>query len=156
MMKGIKICGDCANYDWKKHKCKICKDKGKPTDPFYTDCPLPDVEEVKHSTKENKYIRIDDAIKIICYECSVQHLCALNGGRERCKRYNRLANFRAADVEEVRHGEWEVIPPPKKYVSGTFCKFRCSECDTVYECSSRFCPNCGARMDGKEQRNGQD
>ena len=43
-MKGIKLCGECANYDWKKHKCKIgCNDDSNAQAPFYGDCPLPDV-----------------------------------------------------------------------------------------------------------------
>lgn len=41
-MKGIKLCGECANYSYKKHKCLLGCNKG--TDPrskFYDDCPLP-------------------------------------------------------------------------------------------------------------------
>lgn len=52
-MKGITLCADCAYYDLKKHKCN----RGATVDPdiskghdvrFYVDCPLPDVEPVKH------------------------------------------------------------------------------------------------------------
>ena len=68
-MKGIKICGGCANYDWKKHKCKICEDEGKPTDPFYADCPLPDVEEFKVGFwKESDFIHG----MLTCSECGAQ------------------------------------------------------------------------------------
>ncbi len=43
-MKGIKLCGECGNYDWKKHKCKIgCNDDSNAQASFYGDCPLPDV-----------------------------------------------------------------------------------------------------------------
>ena len=43
-MKGIKMCGECVNYDWKKHKCKIgCNDDSDARSSFYGDCPLPDV-----------------------------------------------------------------------------------------------------------------
>ena len=43
-MKGIKLCGDCVNYDWKKHKCKIgCNDDSNAQASFYGDCPLPSV-----------------------------------------------------------------------------------------------------------------
>lgn len=46
----------------------------------------------------------------------------------------------AADVVEVRHGEWKKRGNEKK----------CSVCDFIYysnndECT--YCPNCGARMD---------
>ena len=52
--------------------------------------------------------------------------------------------------DSVRHGAWEMLPPPKKYESGTYCRFRCSECDVIFDHSSRYCSACGARMDGKE------
>lgn len=61
-MKGIKNCGECADYDWRRHKCRICKDEGTAQDPFYADCPLPDVETVRHAywtcvnTDENVYM----------------------------------------------------------------------------------------------------
>lgn len=52
-MKGITLCSDCAYYDLKKHKCN----RGATVDPdiskghdvrFYVDCPLDDVEPVRH------------------------------------------------------------------------------------------------------------
>ena len=55
-MKGIKLCGECINYDWKKHKCKIgCNDDSNARSSFYGDCPLPDVvpkSEVKKIFEE--------------------------------------------------------------------------------------------------------
>ena len=60
------------------------------------------------------------------------------------------------DVEPVRHGHWKVVNDSyggKAYI----CE--CSECEDtvwVYKDSDRkwnYCPNCGARMDGKEQEN---
>ena len=36
----IYCCGDCINYDWKKHRCKRgASEEGKPTDNFFRDCP---------------------------------------------------------------------------------------------------------------------
>lgn len=43
IMKGITCCADCAYYNMKKHRCTRATDKGKPTDHFYADCPLPTV-----------------------------------------------------------------------------------------------------------------
>ena len=55
----------------------------------------------------------------------------------------------AADVVEVRHGEW--ISDDADII------FHCSECDTQvstswdYESDWDYCPNCGAKMDGKRR-----
>ena len=52
-MKGIKMCGECGNYDWKKHKCKMgCNDDSDAQASFYGDCPLPDVAPKSEVIKE--------------------------------------------------------------------------------------------------------
>ena len=58
-----------------------------------------------------------------------------------------------ADVTEVRHGKWltweEQFPnrkPTKKNNLGVFCNNCHSHADNMTD----YCPNCGARMDGKE------
>ena len=61
-----------------------------------------------------------------------------------------LANFPTADVVEVRHGEWVDK-------GGYFPN--CSECDTWTDWSNgtaelNYCPNCGAKMDGKGYNDG--
>jgi len=69
-----------------------------------------------------------------------------------------LATFPSADVEPIRHGRWDIIE---------YEYFTCSECgydfwngcDCTAEAKEKltngvypnYCPNCGARMDGKEQ-----
>lgn len=49
-----------------------------------------------------------------------------------------------ADVEEVKHGEWEKFEIPHM--------MRCSECGVsdldIHRTKFAFCPNCGAKMDG--------
>ena len=46
-MKGIKLCAECADYNWKKHKCNRGSSiETNARDPFYDDCPLPEVVEV--------------------------------------------------------------------------------------------------------------
>lgn len=61
-MKGIKLCGECINYDWKKHKCKIgCNDDSNAQAPFYGDCPLPDV--VPKSEVERLYYNLQAVLE---------------------------------------------------------------------------------------------
>lgn len=59
MSKGklIKVCGECANYDWKKHRCKLGCNEGEPQEPFFTDCPLPTVD-----TKPTEWISVDERL----------------------------------------------------------------------------------------------
>ena len=47
MPKLIKYCGECADYDLKKHRCKrgATLEDEDPRYPFYGDCPLPDVSD---------------------------------------------------------------------------------------------------------------
>ena len=46
-MKGITVCGDCAYYNMKKHRCtRGCVEEGDARARFYEDCPLPDVSPV--------------------------------------------------------------------------------------------------------------
>lgn len=46
----------------------------------------------------------------------------------------------APTVDAVKHGRWE-------YIGGYGYKYRCSECIRCAERTSKYCPNCGARMD---------
>ena len=97
----------------------------------------------------SRYIDVDKAIDAIstckgqrCYE-------------DRDIYIKRILNeLPSADVEPVRHGYWKVVNDgygDKAYI----CE--CSECkDTVWVYTNadrkwNYCPNCGARMDGKEQ-----
>ena len=65
-MKGIMVCGECVDYDWKKHKCRRGKSiETDPGDPFYDDCPLPDVEVIVRckNCKHHCYCNIEDLHK---------------------------------------------------------------------------------------------
>lgn len=56
-MKGIKLCGECANYNWKNHKCRIgCNDDSDAQSCFYGDCPLPDV------VPKSEWISVDERL----------------------------------------------------------------------------------------------
>ena len=58
----------------------------------------------------------------------------------------------AADVAEVRHGEW--IEGAEHFTNG-FYEAECSECGNYIRWNEgnsgewNYCPNCGAKMDGK-------
>ena len=62
-----------------------------------------------------------------------------------------------ADVVEVRHGEWKCIGKTIKY-NDTHIEERCSICSRHVKRASaqpqeKYCPNCGARMDGERSDN---
>lgn len=56
---------------------------------------------------------------------------------------NRLENLPAADVEAVRHGEWNA-----NYEYEDFINADCSVCGKKSDYMYKYCPFCGARMDG--------
>ena len=67
-----------------------------------------------------------------------------------------IENFPNADVAPVRHGRWIGKP----ICGNDNC--RCSECGSWHhihanlrgEIMQKYCPNCGAKMDEKENDNG--
>lgn len=69
-----------------------------------------------------------------------------------------LGNFPAADVAPVVHGHWirfKETDPETGYIH-----MRCSVCSAYWSDPShadhfRYCPNCGAKMDGKERQNNE-
>lgn len=48
-----------------------------------------------------------------------------------------------ADVRPVMRGKWD------DYQQGRWVYAKCSECETVHDVRSNFCPNCGADMRGE-------
>ena len=60
--------------------------------------------------------------------------------------YNDLAedfySIPAADVAPVVHGQWDISTGPL----GDMCK--CSVCGSLPSLPTKFCPYCGAKMDG--------
>lgn len=60
-----------------------------------------------------------------------------------------LRSIPAADVAPVVHGEWQQT----EYPTMSECE-DCSECGyrTMYGHGFKFYPNCGARMDGTEEK----
>lgn len=52
------------------------------------------------------------------------------------------------DVVEVRHGEWKKSSPYNRFMNCSVCGF--GQNHTTF----RYCPNCGAKMDGERKENG--
>jgi len=48
-------------------------------------------------------------------------------------------SFPTSDVAPVRHGRWR---------EGVYAGYKCSECRTTWDAPTKYCPNCGAKMDG--------
>jgi len=73
--------------------------------------------------------------------------------------YVKVSQLRFADVVPVVHGKWVY---DENGMDWNIPAWRCSECDAVHPAlptfcgkeklhlfvGSKFCPNCGARMDG--------
>lgn len=58
----------------------------------------------------------------------------------------RIESVPAADVVEVRHGRWV----DEVYVWQGLKSAQCNQCKkkTDYYIQPKYCPNCGAKMDG--------
>ena len=55
--------------------------------------------------------------------------------------------FPAADVAPVRHGRWDRVIPSKSAAKWS-SKVSCSVCHNTGYNHFKYCPNCGAKMDG--------
>lgn len=55
------------------------------------------------------------------------------------------------DAEPVRHGKWIVDAEDCRHQIEWF---KCSQCDFPTSTAYKYCPNCGARMDGERKEDG--
>ncbi|MEE1011201.1 MAG: hypothetical protein U0L11_04090 [Acutalibacteraceae bacterium] len=93
-----------------------------------------------------RYIDADEFIK---YEIK-KNGCVprIDGGGYNLDRLDdEVNNFPAADVQEIRHGKW--IEKPYLFSTSNFCSL-CGENYGMPHGKFNYCPNCGAKMDGKE------
>lgn len=51
------------------------------------------------------------------------------------------------DVAPVKHGQWERVIPSKSAAKWS-TKMSCSNCHSAGYAHHKYCPNCGAKMDG--------
>lgn len=72
--------------------------------------------------------------------------------------HDKVNSLPAADVAPVRHGRWmEYSGADKGFHYCSECKrqaFNYEENGNIIEALSKWCPNCGALMDGKEDDHG--
>lgn len=54
--------------------------------------------------------------------------------------------------EPTKCGKWWKVPMTlKKNPQFIYMMYRCSECKTVYESKTNYCPHCGAKMDKRKE-----
>ena len=107
----------------------------------------------KTVSEMSRYIDADAFIEDIKTEAMNLYLDGMKGTpRPRDELYaiiDRIEEQPTADVVEVRHGRWE----KRTFVGyGGEIKhgYHCSECNTTWDEPTNHCPNCGAKMAGKE------
>lgn len=98
------------------------------------------------SAKENDMARYVDADKLKksfdLYFGGVSHAVIAN---------QIIESEPTADVAEVKHGEWE-YPFSKDIAKCTNCDFCVQDKINNVGYMYNYCPNCGAKMDGKLQK----
>ena len=97
-----------------------------------------------------KYIKCRSCESPDCKGCNLKRLeTMLENGKFDCLMNENRAINTSAEVEPVQHGRWI---EKDKYTFGTF--YDCSICDNRIldnGHSWNYCPNCGAKMEAKEE-----
>ena len=90
-----------------------------------------------------KYIKLEyaiDAVLDVYYNTPDINLS--------CEKFEAaILKIPAADVAPVRHGCWERVIPSKSAAKWS-TKVSCSNCHSAGYAHHKYCPNCGAKMDG--------
>ena len=105
---------------------------------------------------EKEYIEREAALDAITYnpiekptEPDVIELTLLTAQKQ-------IRKVPAADVVEVRHGEWIETIEYKTTLSKLYIRkeksYCCPYCARVYRQRMNYCGNCGAKMDGERKR----
>ena len=106
-------------------------------------------------------IRIEDAIKVLCWETCCPGVCCPDGYCT--KMWDEFEDVERVDAVPVRHGYWKMVTmseatgydpglsgddPPYGHVCSV-CKREARLNEEGEQILSNFCPDCGTRMDGK-------
>ena len=95
-------------------------------------------------TMDKKYIDADFLKQKISREWDMQELYLP------VHFFDVVDDLPAADVQEVKHGHWI-----SEHIGYGVTRYKCSVCGGRFGIiedfpPNKFCPNCGARMDGKD------
>lgn len=97
---------------------------------------------------DKRYI---DADKLTFSRVRIIHSDGTIGGWHAVVMSSVIKDAPAADVVEVRHGEWEQQLRP--YDDEIMCSVCGANFNIIDNCTEKFdyCPNCGAKMDGERE-----
>lgn len=101
-----------------------------------------------------KYIGVWQTLNIIDRilkkELKEYGLTAVSCALERVKSY--IQKLPAADVYEVKHGEWIHVESSDTQTNKAYKCSHCKRLQYYIPCDRpQYCPNCGVKMDGKGQ-----
>jgi len=92
------------------------------------------------NNKMPKYINADELTEYLADDCFTWRWLNDDRADEVDSVIKAIAEMPAADVVEVKHGEWV----------GYNFDFYCSNCNRYHTVRSNFCPHCGADMRGEQ------
>lgn len=109
----------------------------------------------------DEYISKRAAIDMICSKCTVDtpdSCSTIQRGDDWCEEMYYLLKTPSADVVPVVHGKWADKEVIHKRCIEEWQSARCSVCGKYhttpymyYFDDFKFCPNCGAKMDGEKK-----
>lgn len=84
-----------------------------------------------------------------CWDCIHCDVCAnIDGFSHHVSDVSKCKHFKdKADVEPVKCEKWEVVWTYNNFIKHMY---KCPTCEKNQFARSNYCPNCGAKMDGKE------
>ncbi len=94
----------------------------------------------------NEYIKREAALALVQLDAPDDEKAAVTIATAKKLVRSIVRRTPAADVAPVVHGRW--VP---NCVDGP-AFFVCDQCNTVWYNATKFCPNCGAKMDGEVTR----
>lgn len=93
------------------------------------------------------YIKREDAIDALYEECNKDQSLSCP-----YQFFDGIDRIPAADVRENVHGEWKTAMLDHEAFGVRPKVIYCSSCCQATAYKTKFCPNCGARMDGGKEK----